>query len=416
MASNGDFNTALEVMRSANDDFLELINNLKAFLSGNGAITFNIGGQAITVNSLNDLIENYKKGKFKTILLGGQATGKQVMLSVDENGRLLVSDTKGTPVPVTCDKLSASTIDNCVATKVQADECEIRNIKNAVNIKGGSAKLHYLEVGQFVADSLDVPRVKTENLQVNGTLYCSDVLVMGGRQLILNNPKNTFYRDGKPINDASHLVEFNDDDEWRLTPAGTRLSAMDCGFKDLSDAMSSTSKASLVYAGMAIPGVVRIMGHNNDNFKNRQSFILWMSPEDKYAAPKNIIAYVSLNGTLGSYHAVSIVDKPKFSNVLAWPVGFANYDKNDSTDPGTLYLASFRNEDMGKEIYYQTLQSEWPIYRKMSIHIKNNAIQNVSFSEEYVVPPYACQKFVVGKSQTSVVDGEYTVNYFLGVS
>ena len=418
MASNGDFNTALELMRAANDDFLELIKNLKNFLSSNGAITFNIGGQNITVDSLNDLIENYKKGKFESILLGGQSTGKQVMLSVDSNGRLLVSDVNGNPVPVTCDKLSASTIDNCIATKVQADNCEIKNIKNAVNVQGGTAKLHHLEVTQFTATNLDVPKVKAEHLNVSGTVYCTDVLVIGGRQLVLNNPKNTFFHNGAPINNANSKVKFDLDDNWKMRPdtTGVRLSAVDCGFKDLSDAMASTSKASQVFANMAIPGVVRIWGTNNDTFKVPTS-ILWVSSTTRYAIPDNIIAYASLTGTQGTYHAVEIANKANFSRVLAWPVGFLSYDKNDSSDPGTLYLGVFRNEDVGKEIYYQTFQSEWPIYRRMSVHVKNGQILNVSFEEEYDIPPYACQKFVVGRSQTTAdSDGAYDVNYYLGVS
>ena len=69
MASTADNSTALQVMKDANADFLAFINNLRAFLTGQDPVTFDIG-TGITVNSMLKLIDDYRNGKFNEIVLG----------------------------------------------------------------------------------------------------------------------------------------------------------------------------------------------------------------------------------------------------------------------------------------------------------------------------------------------------------
>ena len=136
MAGTVDTQATLETLSKANNDVVELIGKLRAFLTSVSSITFELGTGNITVNSLLKLINDYKKGIFSSIILGEDPINGQVILSADDDGKLKVTDTNGTLVQVQCSKLVASIIENCVANNVVARSCSISDLVASIGITG----------------------------------------------------------------------------------------------------------------------------------------------------------------------------------------------------------------------------------------------------------------------------------------
>ena len=413
--ANGDFSTALEMMRKSNDDFLEFINKLKTFLGGTGAVEITVGGETYTMDSLYDLIHNYKNGKFESIELEDRETGSKVVLTVDSDGTLKVTDGEGNPLPVHCDTLTASTIENCTVSNVVAENCKIYGVNGSVWVSGGSANLKNLEVDKFTANDLDVPYVRAKYLSVDGSLTCNSLMIFGGRKLSFGIPRNMFYRNGAPIDNAYRSIEIDDDNEWVVSPDGARVTPSDCGFKFINQYSESSlnvpNTRKEIASSLKVPSIIKVWGNNPASFKSKPGISqFWTSQQ----APDNVRAFVSRNGDAKTFTDAKIVDNAVFSRVIAWPTGFSISD--DSNGAGTFYVSSFLSDDIQREIYYQTFQSEWPIYRMMKVSVKNNAVESVSFDYEYDIPAYSCIRFVVSKiilSETS--SSEYVVGYYLGV-
>lgn len=391
----GDTSAALEIMRDANNDFLEFIRNLRTFLTGKGPITFNIG-EGYTVSSLQDVIQDYRNGVFDELLLGGQNTGTQLRLYVDSNGNLVISDLTGNPATLLCAAVSTSRIDNCTADEVTASHCRIDSILGAVSIEGGTVNLDSLRLDTLVTQLLSSDNMTVTQLSVTGNLSCPVLLSYGSRKFVPRVTRNVFYRNNQAYNNAAASMEFTALGDWIMTDwyGGTShtnsLKPGDIGF-------STTSSAA--------PDLVCIKGTNKySDFTYRSGVIFTV--QNPMPVPPNVKAYVS--GPTGStYTELPITGNPEFAALLMWPTGVMPTIQQGS---GILYMTSFAPSDLGKEIYYEVHENPWKVYRIMRITYDasdNSVPVSVTFEGLVDLPAYTFGRYVL-KAHDSLFDKSMT--------
>jgi len=406
MASIVDASSTLEVMKSANDDFVELILKLKALLNGMEPVTFNMGKYTITVNTVLDLITNYKNGKFEEILLGGQtSSGKQVKLSVDSAGNLCVTDSKGNAVSVSCSKLISSTIEKCFAKVLTAESATIRSIEGKTSIKGGNVSFDSMNFAELEVGTLKAKNVRTETLNVNGTLTCDNLLSLGVRKFAPKAVRNVFYRNNVAIDDAASLLVKNGSD-WNMNAGSGCLTPADLGF-------SQADTPSELQAAMSVPDVIVLQG--NTKFTDFKSSIFGIKSINAYT-PANTRCYVappnSSNFVPVSFNQMAY----QFAALMAFPTGAYTPNSSESAD-GIWWLTSFASSDIGKEVYYQTKDREWKIYRTMTLEYTNGSdTPTVTFGGLTTIPAYSCVRYIVNcidKTETSGSTTTRKVTYAL---
>ena len=383
MASVADSSTSLEAMKSANNDFVELILKLKSLLNGKEPVTFNMGKYSITVDTILDLISNYKDGKFESLYIGGQGTGKKVKLSVDSSGNLCVTDNNGYKVSVSCDKVISSTIQQCYARYVTATGATIRSIKGTTKVSGGSVKFSNMSFDNLKTTNLNAQKVKTNVLSVGSSLSCDGILLTGVRKLSPQRVRRMFYRNNAPLNDAYKLLELTNG-QWNMTAGNNSLTPLDFGF-------SQTDNPQQLKATSAVPDYIQICGDNKYANFNRKTGRWKLSPLE---APSNIAVYAAaLNSS--DYRLLNFnTSEYEFAALMAFPTG--GFTPSGS-DYGALYLTSFSADDIGKEIYYQTYDQDWYIYRTMHVGFSSSGLANaVAFGEYTKIPKYSCFRFIVG--------------------
>lgn len=415
MAGTVDTQATLETLSKANNDVVELIGKLRAFLTSVSAITFELGSGNITVNSLLKLINDYKKGTFSSIILGEDPTSGLVVLSTDEDGNLKVTDTNGTLVQVQCSKLVASIIENCVANNVVARSCSISDLVASIGITGGTASLDSLDVADLKVDTLDVGALTATNLTVGSRIVCSSLLSYGARKFVPQNTRTIFERDGGVINDANnHLNISKIQNQWLMQDSvdPTYLNPGDAGF---IDAGAPGYEQSGVIAGTVLPDMISFRGNTTyDSLVNRYSYGTREGGEP-LRAPSNVHAFVVIQGQT---HAISLggaSDAPELAALLAWPCGHYNlYEAS-----GNFYVSNFGDTSIGKDIYYKVLKNTWKIYRQMRItfaELNSQQIASVTFEGLTELPPYSCSRFIASKydsAQDFIAIGRGTPRYIL---
>jgi hypothetical protein len=385
MAGTVDTQATLETLSKANNDVVELIGKLRAFLTSVSAITFELGSGNITVNSLLKLINDYKKGTFSSIILGEDPISGQVVLSADEDGNLKVTDTNGTLVQVQCSKLVASIIENCIANNVVARSCSISDLAASIGITGGVASLDSLDVADLKVDTLDVDTLTATNLTVGSRIVCSSLLSYGARKFVPQNTRTLFERDGGVLNDANKSLIIMAE-RWFMTGSPTYLNPGDAGF---IDAGVRGYEQSGVIAGTVLPDMISFRGNNTyDSFVTRGSG----SP---LRAPLNVQACVVLQGQT---HIISlgVSDTPELAALLAWPCGHYSLYTNSEN----LYVSNFGDTSIGKDIYYKVLKNTWKIYRQMRVtfaELNSQQIVRVTFEGLTELPSYSCSRFIANK-------------------
>lgn len=414
MAGTVDTQATLETLSKANNDVVELIGKLRAFLTSVSAITFELGSGNITVNSLLKLINDYKKGTFSSIILGEDPISGQVVLSADEDGNLKVTDTNGTLAQVQCSKLVASIIENCVANNVVARSCSISDLVASISVTGGVASLDSLDVADLKVDTLDVGALTATNLTVGSRIVCPSLLSYGARKFVPQNTRTIFERDGGVINDANkslnvskHSPGWDVPNQWLMLDSPTHLNPGDAGF---IDAGAPGYAQSGVSAGTVLPDMISFRGNTTyDSFDTSLMLIRpWQPPGNTtydssttldsgapLPAPRNVQACVVLQGQT---HLVSlgVSGAPELAALLAWPCGHYNL----YGDSGNFYVSNFGDASIGKDIYYKVLKNTWKIYRQMRITFaERNSQQIVSVTFEGLIelPSYSCSRFIASK-------------------
>ena len=429
MAGTVDTQATLETLSKANNDVVELIGKLRAFLTSVSTITFELGSGNITVNSLLKLINDYKKGTFSSIILGEDPTSGQVVLSTDEDGNLKVTDTNGTLVQVQCSKLVASVIENCVANNVVARSCSISDLVASIGITGGVASLDSLNVADLKVDTLDVGALTVANLTVGSRIVCSSLLSYGARKFVPQNTRTIFERDGGVLNDANKSLNISSiTKQWLMTGSPTYLNPGDAGF---IDAGVPGYEQSGVIAGTVLPDMISFRGNTTyDSFVTSGSYVLRDHPynpnlvEDRYdyreggeplPAPSNVQAFVVLQGQTHAVSLGGVSDAPALAALLAWPCGHYNL----YAPSGNFYVSNFGDTSLGKDIYYKVLKNTWKIYRQMRVtfaELNSQQIVSVTFEGLTELPPYSCSRFIASKydsAQDFIAIGRGTPRYIL---
>lgn len=387
MAGTVDTQATLETLSKANNDVVELIGKLRAFLTSVSSITFELGTGNITVNSLLKLINDYKKGIFSSIILGEDPINGQVILSADEDGNLKVTDTNGTLAQVQCSKLVASIIENCVANNVVARSCSISDLVASIGVTGGVASLDSLNVADLKVDTLDVDTLTAAHLTVGSRIVCSSLLSYGARKFVPQNTRTIFERDGGVLNDANKsLIISNIPDQWLMLGSPTYLNPGDAGF---IDAGVRGYERSGVSAGTVLPDMISFRGNNTyDSFVTRGS-------GSHLRAPRNVQACVILQGQ-PHFIDLGVSAPPELAALLAWPCGHYNL----YTPSGNFYVSNFGDASIGKDIYYKVLKNTWKIYRQMRItfaELNSQQIVSVTFEGLTELPSYSCSRFIANK-------------------
>jgi hypothetical protein len=145
---------------------------------------------------------------------------------------------------------------------------------------------------------------------------------------------------------------------------------------------------------MSVPDMIQFMGDTEfEDFRYRPSFI---SRYTSMPAPANLMVYVTLPGTNTPQLVTDISDRAgcSFAALLAFPTGGYTTAGGDN---GTWYLTGFSQIDIGKEVYYKTLDKEWRIYRTMTVTCQSDMStpSSVSFGSPTRIPPYSCVRFIV---------------------
>ena len=383
MASIADNSTAMQVMHDANLDFLELIKNFKDFFNGTEPVTFTLassggGTVSVTMNSLQKLVSDYRNGVFESITLGDQSTGAQFILTTDTDGQLTITDINGNPAKVVCEKFYGSEIVSSTVGTMTATSCNIESLETPLAVRGGSAELDSLKVNDMEVINLSTPSVDASVVSVRDSLACNEILIYGSRKLQPSNPKNVFYNNNAPIDNAIDGITMESGSYWDMRPTAGHITPSDMGFRTANITGSPVS-------GCSMPGLVRIWGNNVYSKFKKGIF-------GSAVAPDNVVTYASIDGS--SFTKVVINDGKMFPNLVAWPTGFVSPE--DGTY-GHLYLSSFLPADFGKEVFYRATWNNWKIYRTMLVTVSNNAITDVSFSDEFEIPKFSCIRFIVNK-------------------
>lgn len=415
MASSADNSTALSVMTEANSDFLEFIRKLREFLTGKEPVTFNIGG-GITVDSLMNLIRDYKNGRFETIILGGQSSGTQVELSVhsDEYGNTyfrVADKSSGNLAYIECEKLTASVLENCHAQNIYVEGATIDSIVGSVAVKGGDITLDSLNLRNLNVDgTLDAKSMRVQNLNVVGSLVSSGMVLMGTRQFAPSFVRSVFYRSSEVLDNAATYLHISSDNEWEMS-GEDYLVPKDFGFQDAPATVSPVSA----------PDLVQFRGNTayEDFSQNEYMFSFFRNRSVARELPDNVYV-VAETLPANTWKRMSLDSTEyEFAAVTAWPTGFGSY----SNGSGRLYLTGFNRSDVGKEIYYRTSANPWKIYRRMHVYLANSVStgespEKVSFGELLEIPPYSCMRFILNRTATynrssDISANDYTVDYIL---
>lgn len=394
--SIGDNSAALEIMRDANNDFLEFIRNLRQFLTDVGPVTFNING-GISVSSIQDLISDYRNGVFDTVIIGSTDSGTQVRLHVDSQGNLVVSDMQGNLATLLCSRVSTSHIDKCDVDKVEAYSCRIDSIVGATSVTGGRVQLSSLSLSRLTTDLLDALSAEVQQLTVSGSLSCPGILCYGSRRFVPRTTRNVFYRNNQALNDAASLLELTPSGDW-ITVGNysgnvnvNRLTPIDFGIRAGDMSISPPS-------GSVVPDLVRLYGNTQySDFVNRG--MIFSFP---LVTPPNVKAYVSAP-TGGAFTEVPINGAPEFAAALLWPTAMS---PTIVSGAGVVYLLSFAATELGKEIYYEVRDNPWKIYRRMRVDYDptdSTRPVGVTFEGKVDLPEYTCTRYIV-RAHDSVYD------------
>ena len=379
MASIADNSTALQVMSEANADFLSLILNLRAFLNGKEPVTFTVGGQEITVNSLLKVIDDYRSGNFEQITLGGQDSETRITLSVNANGDLSITDIHGNLATLTCEKLSTSTLDKCRVNEVTANGATINSAEGTVNVRGGNFSFSQLKLNNLDVGVLNAGGITAKDMQVNGRVTCTDMFVTGTRRFTPQYVRNVFYRNNAPINNAANLLNITNQ-VWDMSSG---LNPGDFGFVKYN--------ASNFAAGFVVPDLIKICGNTKySSFTSGSLFSTAM-----LRVPNNVNAEVTFEGTTSSTTIDLNGTNFVFAALMLWPTGIFV----DSGE-GSLRLCTFADSDIGKEVYYQVLENPWKIYRSMTLNYSSPTEivpSSVVFGDLTDLQAYSCRRFIVNR-------------------
>lgn len=363
-----DYNTAIRDIREANDEFIQLLTKLRNILTTSDELEFVLGNDKIVIEGLLALIDNYRNGKFQSVTIG--TSPDCVVLSI-EDGNLKVSDLGGNLVGVVCSGLSFADIANTTIDSATIRDCEVESVNGSVAVSGGNVSLDNIEVTKLTATSIVARNVNGYTASVESS-YTSDLYIQGDRRMAFPDQRNVFYDDGVAVDGfASKILSGYSDGVWT--------------WDSTTDAKPSMLGLTAM-TRVGIPSLITICGNNNYNdFKD----IL----QRPYGL-KNLVAWRD-----GSSVAVSMTaDNFVMASVFLWPYATYELYAPYQSDTKDIVVSEFREEDIGKEVYYRTSASPWTIYRTLKMNYNNLTAISAEFGSPYEIPPYSCVRFIVGRT------------------
>lgn len=371
-----DYNTAIKGIREANEDFIQLLSKLRDFLTTNKELTFTIGDETVVVDGLLELIDNYRNGKYQSVIIGTDADA--VMLSIDGDGNLKVSDVNGNLVGVVCSELSFSDISDTTIDSATIRECNIENVSGSVKVSGGTVTLESINVGTFEAQSIVAQKNLSGYAASIEASYARNLYIQGDRRMAFPVQRNVFYEGGFAIDSfASKMASGYSNDVWTWS--------------------SSTAKPSMLGLQQGdrgeIPSLITICGNNKySDFLNQLG-----QPNGL----KNLTAFAFVDNTPAKADVPMTVDDSNMASVFVWPYAEYALSSQYYQFAERLVVSEFGEDDIGKEVYYRTGASAWTIYRTLTINYNNLAPISATLGSPYEIPPYSCVRFIVGRTGTA---------------
>lgn len=379
MSNNLDFNTAIKKMREVNADMLQLIAQLRDFLTTDKELEFSLGNESIFIKGLLSLMDNYRNGKFQSVTIGTEPDA--VVLSMDGEGNLKVTDTAGNLVGVMCTGISFSDIADTAIDKATITDCTVDSLKGSVKVSGGKVSLETLKIeGNFVAQTAVVNSIDSNSAEIDDA-YVRQLYIQGDRRMAFKDTRDVF-----AYNTSPGVTDPVDDFASKLS-GGYNLSDM------VWDWDSSTAKPSMLGidpTDNTIPSLITICGNNK--YEDFRSTL----PPVQYG-----ISNVKVDFVDPSVIAVVLTNEyADMASVFLWPslryetVSYGGVAKN-------IVVHEFSSTDVGKEVYYRTSASPWVIYRTLTVHYNNMAPISATLGTPYTIPAYSCVKFIVGRTGTA---------------
>lgn len=369
-----DYNTAIRDIRVANDDFIQLLAKLHDFLTTNKTLKFYFGDETVVIDGLLALIDNYKNGRFTSVTIG--VGDNSVLLSVDTEGNLKVSDINGNLVGVVCSGLSFSDISDTTIDSATMTECNIESVVGDIKVSGGEISLESLHANNLSATSLVARNISTTIATIEES-HTTDMYIQGDRRMAFSDTRNVFYEGGVTID------SFVEKMEGGYSGANPIWVWDNCVAKPSMLGLQQQNLGTL-------PNLITICGNNK--YSDFMTFL------GRPFNINNVVGFAFVDNTPAV--KVSLTEVPLMASVFLWPYAayegyvFTNWDNKN------IYVSEFKPEDIGKEIYYRTAGSAWTIYRTLTIHYNNQQAISASLGTPYEIPPYSCVKFIVNRTGT----------------
>lgn len=384
-----DFQTSMRVIRESNQSFLDLIMQLRSFLTADTEITVTVGGEPVTLPSLPAVIRAYRGGAFDSITL---KSGSDVLTLSTEDGALKVSGPNGL-ASIEVDKVVSSQVVSSTAQSVNATSCTIDALNASAALNVGTISVQDLILNALTVSYLSLQSLSTRSLEA--TTLTVDKITMGQMYISPGNVKDLFcVPGGSPYNYAASNYVFAD-----ASIGSTKYKFWKCV------GLSGAAKDPTTYGFYAKPA-------NN---------VPMLAPDAKYlqgdyAANSTEVDNIGI-AALGAYGNRNITyTNVKFLNtpfdvVQSWPVALYG-EGPTAAGYGMGFLQEIAPADEGKVMYFRTGGKSWRIARVLSLTYPSTSAAEPStgsLGSYFEVPPYTSLRLRLSRSTSTAASGTVEV-------
>ncbi len=411
-----DFQTSMAEIRKSNLVFIELLKELKNFVSRRGTVTITVGGVEKTFPTIPELVVAYRGGDFSEIVL--KSSDSEIHIKND-NGTLKVTDASGALVPLTVSQLKFSNITSCNFESIHTSECTIDKLSVQGSVEAASANFQSLEVVDFEAGFASV-----QNLSA-GTVSAGSALIPElGVQRLVYMPRETkdIFAGSSPYNYSDSNAVFlpypegdcykyvcRDLTSEERSEYPLRKDPSTMGFVDIGG-ISGSARLLRAPDMMTFQGTTECSDYEDGDAGHvGNCFVMGTGANGNTLA---VTASRPLQTQLGDDDGVP------FARILGWPItsyiaatsidrDLSQIVKLLSTGSGAIFLHEFSSADIGRIIFIRTLGNPWTICRRLIAVYKDGVHTNDALDLEYEIPPYTCLRLRMVRAKhvidTSVV-------------
>lgn len=388
-----DFQTSMKEIREANLDFVNFLLQLKKLLTGDGTISFTIGGETIEVPALPSIIEQYRGGNFTELVL---KSGSYEIHLKNNNGTLSIVDKSGAPVTVNAGGIKYSFIDGCTIDSIDAQSCKVDTVEALGGVQLSSASADELTVNSLTTASASVAELHATNMAVANMR--ASVATLSSLYFTPNTIQNIFaalatgpyvYADGnaqfKSAGSHYHYICC----QALATAAGWK-DPSSMGFAPMTTTVANPNY--LVEWALTPPDLLIFQGTTSyDKYEKKTC-------SNCYALGSAMTNYRVSQACVKIEGSTSPVP---FSQILAWPL--KSYAAVPSAYPplsglpgaadnadGLIFLHEFEMTDVGRIIRIQTLGNKWKFPRCLANTYSGGVLTGSTVSLVTEIPPYTC--------------------------